>query len=144
MPTNSLKGKLAKEYLLAYPTTPTMAIARMARQSYFKVSAKAENRITVMFVIAESLKINNALPNGRSYQRMDAGTSTVKKMGDMEIIEPSGLRLTFTDNGVVPDFVPLSECCEICNDPRMINENGVLKCVVCHGINHIEYKSNDS
>ena len=75
---------------------------------------------------------------------MDAGTSTVKRMGDMEIIEPSGLRLTFTDNGVVPDFVPLSECCEICNDPRMINENGVLKCVVCHGINHIEYKSNDS
>ncbi len=53
----------------------------------------------------------------------------------MEIIEPSGLRLTFTDNGVVPDFVPFSECCEICNDPRMINENGVLKCVVCHGIN---------
>jgi hypothetical protein len=58
----------------------------MARQSYFKVSAKAENRITVMFVIAESLKINNALPNGRSYQRMDAGTSTVKKMGETMLI----------------------------------------------------------
>jgi hypothetical protein len=116
----------------------------MAKQSYFRVSARAENRITVMYVIAENLKINNVLHNGRSYQPMDAGTSTVKKMGDMEIIEPSGLRLTFTDNGVVPDFVPLSECCEICNDPRMINENGVLKCVVCHGINHIEYKSNDS
>lgn len=29
MPTNSLKGKLAKEYLLAYPSTPTMSIARM-------------------------------------------------------------------------------------------------------------------
>ncbi len=47
------------------------------------------------------------------------GFLMVKFMGDMEIIEPSGLRLTFTDSGVVPDFVPLSECCEICNDPRI-------------------------
>jgi len=29
MPTDSLKAKIAKEYLLAYPTTPTLAIAKM-------------------------------------------------------------------------------------------------------------------
>lgn len=60
-------------------------------------------------------------------------------MGDMEIIKPDGLRLKFTDNGIVPDIVPLSECCEMCNDPRMIHVEGLLKCVGCGVINRIDY-----
>jgi hypothetical protein len=63
----------------------------------------------------------------------------VKTMGDMEIIDPSGLRATFTDKGVELDIVPLSECCEMCNDPRMITVDGVRKCVSCECVNHIDY-----
>jgi len=60
-------------------------------------------------------------------------------MGDMEIITTDGLRLRFTDNGIVPDIVPLSECCELCNDPRMVHVEGLLKCVGCGVINRIDY-----
>ena len=59
-------------------------------------------------------------------------------MGDMEMIDPTGMRATFTDNGVVLDVVPLSECCEMCNDPRLITVDGIKKCVRCGCINHIE------
>ena len=59
-------------------------------------------------------------------------------MGDMEMIDATGMRATFTDNGVVLDVVPLSECCESCNDPRLINEGGVKKCVACGCVNHID------
>jgi hypothetical protein len=65
-------------------------------------------------------------------------------MGDMEMIYPDGLKLTFTDEGVVPDIVSLSQCCEVCNDPRMVNLNGIKTCVACHSINHINYGLNDS
>ena len=65
-------------------------------------------------------------------------------MGDMEMIYPDGLKLTFTDEGVVPDIVDLSQCCEVCNDPRMVNLNGIKTCVACHSINHINYGLNDS
>lgn len=64
-------------------------------------------------------------------------------MGDMEIIYPNGVKLTFTDEGITPDVVPLDQCCEYCNDPRMINDNGIRKCVACHSINHINYGLND-
>jgi hypothetical protein len=60
-------------------------------------------------------------------------------MGDLEIVRPDGLRLRFEQNGVVPDIVPLSECCELCNDPRMVHVEGLLKCVGCGVINRIEY-----
>jgi hypothetical protein len=59
-------------------------------------------------------------------------------MGDMEIIDPSGVRATFTDDGVVVDIVPLAECCEVCNDPRMLNKDGIKQCVSCGCINHID------
>lgn len=61
----------------------------------------------------------------------------------MEMIDPNGVRATFTDHGVKIDFVPLSECCEVCNDPRMMNNNGVRTCVSCGCINHIEYKAHE-
>lgn len=59
-------------------------------------------------------------------------------MGDMEMIDATGMRATFTDTGVELDIVPLSECCESCNDPRMMNIDGVRKCVACGCINHID------
>jgi len=59
-------------------------------------------------------------------------------MGDMEMIDSTGMRATFTDKGVVLDVVPLSECCEMCNDPRLITVDGIKKCVACGCINHIE------
>jgi len=61
-------------------------------------------------------------------------------MGDMEMIDPQGVRATFTDDGIKVDFVAMSECCEFCNDPRMLNSNGVRKCAGCGCINHIDYK----
>jgi hypothetical protein len=60
-------------------------------------------------------------------------------MGDLEIVRPDGLRLRFEQNGIVPDIVPLSECCELCNDPRMVHVEGLLKCVGCGVINRIDY-----
>lgn len=70
---------------------------------------------------------------------MADGSLMVKIMGDLEIIDPSGLRATFTDEGVALDVVPLSECCEMCNDPRLITVEGVKKCVACGCVNHIDY-----
>ena len=59
-------------------------------------------------------------------------------MGDLEMIDPTGVRATFTDNGVELDIVPLADCCEMCNDPRMMNIDGVKTCVSCHNVNHID------
>ena len=61
------------------------------------------------------------------------------KMGDMEMIDEHGVKATLKDDGVHLDIVPLSECCEMCNDPRMIDMNGVKVCPVCTSINHIDY-----
>jgi len=61
-----------------------------------------------------------------------------EQMADMEMIYPDGLKRTFTDKGVELDLVPLSECCEMCNDPRMVNLDGIRTCVVCHNVNTIE------
>ena len=72
---------------------------------------------------------------------MEIGTSLVRMtelMGDMEMIYPDGLKKTFTDKGVELDLVPLSECCEMCNDPRLITVDGIKKCAACGCINHIE------
>ena len=72
---------------------------------------------------------------------MANGTTRIPTMGDMEMIDPTGVRATFTENGVELDIVPMSECCEVCNDPRMLNINGVRKCAGCGCINHIDYKN---
>ena len=72
---------------------------------------------------------------------MASGTTQVITMGDMEMIDKHGIKATFTDNGVEWDIVPLSQCCEFCNDPRMLNINGVRKCAGCGCVNHIEYKN---
>ena len=78
--------------------------------------------------------------NGLSKPQMEFGTLRKDtKMGDMEMIDEHGVKATFKDDGVHLDIVPLSECCEMCNDPRMINMDGVKVCPVCTSINHIDY-----
>jgi hypothetical protein len=78
--------------------------------------------------------------NGLLCQKMANGITRILTMGDMEMIGADGVRATFTDSGVELDIVPLNECCEWCNDPRMLNINGVRKCAGCGCVNHIEYK----
>ena len=63
-------------------------------------------------------------------------------MGEMEIIKPDGVRIRIDQyERVELDIVPLKDCCELCNDPRMISEGGLVKCVGCGCINHIDYKA---
>ena len=52
-------------------------------------------------------------------------------MGDMEMIDKHGVKATFTDAGIELDIVPFNECCQFCNDPRILNEDGLRKCVAC-------------
>jgi hypothetical protein len=59
-------------------------------------------------------------------------------MGDMEMIDATGMRATFKDDGVVLDVVPMSECCENCNDPRMVDVDGIKTCPFCHNVNIIK------
>ena len=75
--------------------------------------------------------------------KMESGTTLVLTMGNMEMIGADGIRATFTDSGVELDIVPLNQCCEWCNDPRMLNINGVRKCAGCGCVNHIEYKPHE-
>jgi Zn finger protein HypA/HybF involved in hydrogenase expression len=78
--------------------------------------------------------------NGLNKPQMGFGTLRKDmKMGDMEMIDEHGVKATFKDDGVHLDIVPLSECCEMCNDPRMIDMNGVKVCPLCSSINHIDY-----
>jgi hypothetical protein len=60
-------------------------------------------------------------------------------MGDMEMIYPDRMKLVFTDEGVTADFVNLSDCCELCNEPRMLHEGDLLKCLSCGVINHVDF-----
>jgi hypothetical protein len=63
-------------------------------------------------------------------------------MGDMEMIYPDRMKLVFTDDGVTADFVNLSDCCELCNEPRMVHEGDLLKCLSCGVINHVDFGHN--
>ena len=48
------------------------------------------------------------------------GILKARAMGDLEMIDPNGVRATFTDKGIEVDIVPSNECCEICGDARML------------------------
>ena len=60
-------------------------------------------------------------------------------MGDMEMIYPDGLKVTLTDEGAMAEIVSLADCCELCNDPRMVHEGDLVKCYSCGVINHIDF-----
>ena len=60
----------------------------------------------------------------------------------MEMIYPDRMKLVFTDDGVTADFVNLSDCCELCNEPRMVHEGDLLKCLSCGVINHVDFGHN--
>jgi hypothetical protein len=60
-------------------------------------------------------------------------------MGDMEMIYPDRTKIIFNDEGASVDIVNLSDCCELCNDPRLVHEGDLLKCLSCGVINHIDF-----
>ena len=61
-------------------------------------------------------------------------------MGELQIIDGSGLTATFTDNGVIIE--PSVEHCELCNDDRLLHEGDLLRCYSCHAINRIPQMPN--
>jgi hypothetical protein len=50
-------------------------------------------------------------------------------MGELEIIRPDGLKSTFTDSGVVNDFVPNHLRCVWCDDPRILSDGTCPRCM---------------
>jgi len=58
-------------------------------------------------------------------------------MGYLEIIDGSGLKATFDDDGVSVIPTGLSEKCDSCNDDRLLREGDLLKCYNCGCINRI-------
>jgi hypothetical protein len=96
------------------------------------------HRFMVMYALPKV-----AMLDGQLCLKTANGITRIPTMGDMEMIGADGVRATFTDSGVELDIVPLNECCEWCNDPRMLNINGVRKCAGCGCVNHIEYKTHE-
>ena len=60
-------------------------------------------------------------------------------MGDMEMIYPNGVKITLSELGNMAEIVDLKDCCELCNDPRMVHEGDLIKCYSCGVINHIDF-----
>jgi hypothetical protein len=60
-------------------------------------------------------------------------------MGEMIMIDGSGLTATFTDNGVTVE--PSIVVCDNCNDDRLLHEGDLLRCYSCHAINRIPYNA---
>jgi molybdenum cofactor biosynthesis enzyme MoaA len=58
-------------------------------------------------------------------------------MGYLEIIDGSGLKATFDDDGVSVVPTGLNEKCDSCNDDRLLHEGDLLRCYSCHTINRI-------
>ena len=58
-------------------------------------------------------------------------------MGYLEIIDGSGLKATFDDDGVSVVPTGLAEKCDACNDDRILHEGDLLKCYNCGCINRI-------
>jgi uncharacterized membrane protein len=60
-------------------------------------------------------------------------------MGDMEMIFPDRVKIIITHDGVEADIINMSDCCELCNDPRMVHEGDLVKCYSCGVINHVNF-----
>jgi hypothetical protein len=58
-------------------------------------------------------------------------------MGELIIIDGSGLKATFNDDGVSVVPTGLAEKCDACNDDRLLHEGDLLKCYNCGCINRI-------
>ena len=58
-------------------------------------------------------------------------------MGELQIINGSGLTATFTDDAVKVE--PSMVTCDLCNDDRLLHEGDLLRCYSCHAINRIPY-----
>jgi hypothetical protein len=66
---------------------------------------------------------------GQKCLKKVSGTSQVLTMGELEIIRPDGLKSTFTDGGVVNDFVPDHLRCVWCDDPRILSDGTCYRCM---------------
>ena len=49
-------------------------------------------------------------------------------MGYVEFIKPDGTKVTVANDEIIVDVVNLKDCCELCNDPRMVHEGELVKC----------------
>jgi hypothetical protein len=58
-------------------------------------------------------------------------------MGYLEIIDGSGLKATFDDDGVSVVPTGQAEKCDSCNDDRLLHEGDLLRCYSCGCINRI-------
>lgn len=60
-------------------------------------------------------------------------------MGFVVITNKNGHQVMIHDDTITHDVVAFKDCCELCNDPRMVHEGELVKCVGCGCINHIDY-----
>lgn len=60
-------------------------------------------------------------------------------MGFVEITNKNGHRVVIHNDEVIVDQVNFKDCCELCNDPRMVHVGELVKCVGCGVINRIDY-----
>ena len=60
-------------------------------------------------------------------------------MGFVEIVKPDGTKVVIGNDQIVVDLISFKDCCEMCNDPRMIHVGELVKCAGCGCINHIDY-----
>ena len=60
-------------------------------------------------------------------------------MGELQIIDGSGLTAIFTDSGVKVE--PSTVVCDNCNDDRLLHEGDLLRCYACRAINRIPFNA---
>jgi len=60
-------------------------------------------------------------------------------MGFVVITNKDGHQVLIHNDEITHDIVDFKDCCELCNDPRMVHEGELVKCVGCGCINHIDY-----
>ena len=60
-------------------------------------------------------------------------------MGELQIIDGSGLTATFTDSEVKVE--PSTVVCDNCNDDRLLHEGDLLRCYACRAINRIPFNA---
>jgi hypothetical protein len=65
-------------------------------------------------------------------------------VGYVEFIKPDGTKVTVENDQVIVDVINFKDCCELCNDPRMVHEGELVKCVGCGCVNHIDYGWNNA
>jgi hypothetical protein len=63
-------------------------------------------------------------------------------VGFVEWVKPDGTMVHIENDTVTLDVINFKDCCELCNDPRMVHEGDLVKCVGCGCINHVDFGHN--